>query len=1038
MLKRFFPPILLLLVSLVLTLPLFAKERDVITYASEIDYPPFCMVDADGNPYGFSVELLKAALDVMNRDVTFTTGIWTDVREMLEKGEVQALPLVGRTPEREDAFDFTFPYMSLHGAIVVRSDNFTVRELNDLKGKSVAVMAGDNAEEFLRREERGIIIKTTPTFEDAFIMLSEKRCDAVFIQRLVALRLLQDMGLDDLKIVDNPIEEFRQDFCFAVKEGDRETLSLLNEGLSIVIADGTYRFLHSKWFASLELPVDRRIVIGGDHDFPPFEYFDNSGRPQGFNIDLINAVAKETGLEIEIRLGPWPEILKKLEAGEIDAVMGMFYSPERDLKYDFSQAHTLIHNIAAIRKGEGPAPSSYEDLRGKIVIVQAGDIMHDYALKHGVENIVAVGSQEEALRLLSNGVFDTALVSRINALFSIEKNKIKNLELGKTPLISSEYCFAVPSGRKALLAKLSEGLKIIAESGEYHSIHEKWMGIYARDNFSRILRYLGLAALPILAVLFLSLLWSWTLSRKVSERTEELEKSEQKFRSLLEGAPMAIFVHTGFLFSYLNRSACDLFEVSYPSQLTGKHVLDRFQPSVREIAEKEIEAIYLNKKSVPLDERIFLRYDGSEVVAEMTAVPVVFDGKEGGLVFARDITEQKKAEDAYMAAEQARLSLEAQLAQAQKMEAVGRLAGGVAHDFNNMLSVIKGYTELLIETKPKDDPDYALLDEIYRATMRSADVTRQLLAFARKQTIKPVAINLNETVEIMLKTLVRLIGEDIELIWLPSLDVWNVLMDPSQVDQILANFCINARDAIEGVGRITIETQNVSFEKPYSSRNNPIIPGDFVMLSVTDDGCGMDRETTEKIFEPFFTTKKAGEGTGLGLATVYGIIKQNNGFVNVYSEPGRGTTFRVYIPRFTGEAGKIIARKKDKIARSKGETLLLVEDEASILNMLRKMLSRLGYHIIAANKPSDAVSLAENHEGTIDLLITDVVMPEMNGRELAGKITELYPSIKVLYMSGYTANVIAHSGVLDEGVNFIQKPYSIHDVAARIREVLEG
>ncbi len=391
-----------------------------------------------------------------------------------------------------------------------------------------------------------------------------------------------------------------------------------------------------------------------------------------------------------------------------------------------------------------------------------------------------------------------------------------------------------------------------------------------------------------------------------------------------------------------------------------------------------------------------------------------------------------------MQTEQEREKLQAQLIQVQKMESVGRLAGGVAHDYNNMLSVIIGNAELALGNTPLDDPLHEELKEILDAARRSTDITRQLLAFARKQTIRPEVIHLNETVEGMLRMLRRLIGEDIDLSWQPFSGLWPVSMDPSQLDQVLANLLVNARDAIEGVGRVTIETANITFDAEYCADHVGFVPGDFVLLAVSDDGHGMDRDILDNIFEPFFTTKGIGEGTGLGLATVYGIVKQNDGFINVYSEPGKGTTFKIYLPRHGGEAVVIKVQDQEEIPVSRGETVLIVEDETSILKLARRILGRLGYTVLEASTPGRAVDLAGEHKGEINLLITDVVMPEMNGRDLAGKLQALYPDLRVLFMSGYTANVIAHRGVLDEGVHFMQKPFSNRDLAMKVREALEG
>ena len=396
-----------------------------------------------------------------------------------------------------------------------------------------------------------------------------------------------------------------------------------------------------------------------------------------------------------------------------------------------------------------------------------------------------------------------------------------------------------------------------------------------------------------------------------------------------------------------------------------------------------------------------------------------------------DITERKQEE-------KEREKLQAQLAQAQKMESVGRLAGGVAHDFNNMLSVIIGHADIALVDLDPSLPLYERLVEIRKAGERSADLTRQLLAFARKQTISPKMLDLNETLEGMTKMLKRLIGEDIDLSWLPGDNVWPVKMDPSQIDQILANLCVNARDAIADVGKVTIETGNIEFDESYCSEHPGFVPGEYVLLAVSDNGCGMDANILNNIFEPFFTTKESGQGTGLGLATVYGAVKQNNGFVNVYSEPGQGTTFRIYLPRCRVKAEVLKAKVKDLPTEGGHETILLVEDEPAILEMTAQMLEILGYQVVAAENPGKAIRLAREYVGEIHLLVTDVVMPEMNGWNLANNILSIHPNIKRLFMSGYTANVIAHHGVLDPGVNFIQKPFSREQFGAKVRKVLDG
>jgi len=385
-----------------------------------------------------------------------------------------------------------------------------------------------------------------------------------------------------------------------------------------------------------------------------------------------------------------------------------------------------------------------------------------------------------------------------------------------------------------------------------------------------------------------------------------------------------------------------------------------------------------------------------------------------------------------------RLSLESQLQQAQKMEFVGRLAGGVAHDFNNMLAVIIGHVDMVLQTAAPTGNILRHLQAIRKSASRSADLTRQLLAFARKQTVSPVVLDLNETIQGMLKMLSRLIGENIDLVWRPAPEVLAVKIDPTQVDQILANLCVNARDAISGVGRISIETGRAAFGEDERTRLPEILPGDFVTLVVSDDGHGMDQGTLDNIFEPFFTTKEKGKGTGLGLATVYGIVKQNDGFIKVNSERGRGSSFKIYLPRQEAEIHASKPECQEISLAREHETILLVEDEPAIIEITRLMLEELRYRVLWAGSPTGALQAAKAHAGKIDLLLTDVVMPEMNGRELAEQLCAFCPGVKCLFMSGYTSDIIAPHGVLEEGIDYIQKPFSVQSLAARVREVLDG
>ncbi|MDX1674131.1 MAG: PAS domain S-box protein [Longimicrobiales bacterium] len=428
-----------------------------------------------------------------------------------------------------------------------------------------------------------------------------------------------------------------------------------------------------------------------------------------------------------------------------------------------------------------------------------------------------------------------------------------------------------------------------------------------------------------------------------------------------------------------------------------------------------------------------VRPDGTTRQVRAHGYPQMEAGGVGRLHgFIQDITVEQ-------AQQQREEELRAQLAQSQKMESVGRLAGGVAHDFNNMLSVILGHVELVQDQLGEDDPLYGELDEVRQAAESSADLTRQLLAFAREQVVNPEILDLNQTVESLLKMLRRLIGENIELAWKPATRIGPVRIDPVQIDQVLTNLLVNARDAIEGVGRVVIETRGATIGNEGSATHAEAEPGEYVVLAVSDTGLGMDEAVARRVFDPFFTTKPAGQGTGLGLATVYGIVHQNDGFLTVDSEPGVGTTFEVYLPRCQDEAQSPERRPTVAGARDTGsETILVVEDQPAVLSLVEKILSRRGYRVLAAGAPGRAMELADEHAGAIHLLITDVIMPEMNGRELADRLSATYPELGILFMSGYAEDVIAERGVIEEGVFFIEKPFSAAQLATTVRRALGG
>ncbi len=416
------------------------------------------------------------------------------------------------------------------------------------------------------------------------------------------------------------------------------------------------------------------------------------------------------------------------------------------------------------------------------------------------------------------------------------------------------------------------------------------------------------------------------------------------------------------------------------------------------------------------------RRDGREFPVEVSLSYVETSEGLFAIAFVSDISQRKQ--------------LEEQLMHAQKMEAVGRLAGGVAHDFNNMLTVITGYNRMILDELSPLDPLRGYAEEILKAADRAGAITNQLLAFSRRQIMQPRVINLNTLIQQTDKMLRRLIGEDIELMLGLNSDVGNIRADPGHVEQAIVNLAVNARDAMPTGGRLTIETANVHLDENYVRTHLGVTPGDFVMVAVSDNGHGMDAETRRRIFEPFFTTKEKGRGTGLGLATVYGSVKQTGGDIWVYSEPGKGTTFKLYFPRVAEAVSEEGTAGPEQPTTSVGETILVVEDEKAVRELTVRILQQLGYRVLTASGGDEALKISHAHTGRIALLLTDVVMPGMSGRQLADALTITRPDIKVLYLSGYTENTVVHHGVLNAGVEFLPKPFSREVLAKKLRELL--
>jgi len=506
---------------------------------------------------------------------------------------------------------------------------------------------------------------------------------------------------------------------------------------------------------------------------------------------------------------------------------------------------------------------------------------------------------------------------------------------------------------------------------------------------------------------------------------EGLRRSEINFRSLVTHAPYGVCRcdSAGILLD-VNPALVAMLGYGSGTNLVGRNLANLYSDSQQWFSLADYLGLLEKFQGLPAE---WLRNDRTIVNVRLSGR--AFRDERNTIffeLFAEDVTERR--------------ALEQQLRQSQKMEAVGRLAGGIAHDFNNLLMVISGYSEFLLGQIGDDPGMRGHAQEIANAAARATSLTRQLLAFSRKQMLDPRIVDLNGVVAENVKMLNRVIGEDIDLVMVPGPDIGAVKADPGQIEQVIMNLAVNARDAMPQGGRLTIETANVTLDANYARFHAPVKPGDYVMLAISDTGVGMDADTQAHIFEPFYTTKGL-KGTGLGLSTVYGIVKQSEGYIWVYSETGKGTSFKIYLPRFSA-TGETLATQPALAADADQpipghETILLVEDEENLRRLARQYLENQGYNVIDAPDGATAIQISQAHKGPIHLLLTDVIMPGMNGRELANKVSPTRPDMRVLYMSGYTENHVGHNGTLDEGITLLQKPFTLPALKAKVREMLD-
>ena len=963
----------------------------VLIAAGDHDYPPYQFVQ-DNRATGFHVEVLRAVAEEQGLTVDFRLLPWNQAVRQFEAGEIDILCGVSSSPNRRETMMFSVPYDVVSYGIFTPRES-TVRTLEDLAGRPVLVQQGDVMQETVARDLPTARLTAVENSVDMINLLAEPEPPfaAALLPRLQGLHFLEAMGLrEQVRLL--PQVFYPRPFSFAVRQDDALLLARLNEGLKMIETSGRLDDLRNQWFGVYlrDEPGWRRLVRA-----------------------LVLSLALATAVALGMFL--WSVTLRKrvaVRARELNRELGERRAAEERERH-LNQVLLAIRNVNQLIVREDDERKLLE--RAVVNLVETLGYFNVWIMLTDKDG----GCRELAQAGFADRQFEDVPEKLANGW---RPRCLERLRAGEQLFVAERTAEQCPecllSGGNREMAGLAAALR--HEGRDYGYLVASVPAKFAHDGMEQDL--------------FIELVDDLAFALHKIGMVEALHRSEEKYRQLAEGGDAILWEYdiASDRWTYVAPQVGRILGYE-PAEWTNLQFwIDRLHEDDRHWASAYCAECTARGEAHEFEYR-FRRKDDDYVWLRDVVQVDMKDGRPcrmRGLML--DITESRRVKEA-------RRKLENQLRQSQKMEAIGRLAGGVAHDFNNMLQTILGYTEMSLLEVEAGSALQESFQEIEKAALHSADLTRQLLAFARKQTISPRLLHLNDEISGMLKMLRRLLGEDLNLLWKPGGELWPVRMDPALLQQALVNLAVNARDAAEAGGRLTIETENVEIDQAYCRRHGDAVPGEYAMIAVADDGQGMDSEVLEQIFEPFFTTKQAGRGTGLGLATVYGIVRQSEGFVNVYSEVGRGTVFQIHLPRSRSSAAEQPEEKIPKTAPRGSETILLVEDNQALLDLARKMLERLGYQVLAAASPKQALRLMEHYAGQARLLVTDVVMPEMSGRELWQKLLERGESqLKCLYMSGYTANVIAHHGILDHGVNFIGKPFSTYALAVKVREVLDG
>jgi PAS domain S-box-containing protein len=1029
--------------------PASAGDQKPLVFLGDRDYAPLSYVEG-GAPRGLDIDLVEAVGKKLGRPVRIDLVEWRDAQARVLRGEADALTDLAVSEERRRAYDFTDPVATHEYGLFVRRGDATIHGTSDLTGKIVGVTPGGFPRP-LMENRADVHVVLVANYDEAFVRLASGAIDALAADIWVAAYAIQDRGVQNITLAGDPFATSLA--TIAVPKGHDALLAELNGAIRLLRADGTLGRIQDRWRPQEMLFLTRQrlqtylVEIVGGAIFALFAVLIL------WIVTLKRQVRERRNAELKLRdheerlelalsaadMGAWRwdcQTNLTTRDATLNRMLGL-PAMETTQALDDTFDHMSPEDRVAVRAELERAVRSRDTYLTEYRIIRP-----DRSVRWLRGRGRAFYTDQGAPRYVTGATIDITERRDAEAALRVSEEKFARA------FQASPDCITISEIRTGILIDCNDRFeqmtgysrkealgRTIFEMGIVDgTVRQSWLEEFRRRGSVRDFEYEikrkdGTRATMLMSAEMMEFDGQQrflTVHRDITEwnrAQDALHRSEAKYRELVENATDVVFsVDAGGYCLSMNRMGQQIsgFVAQDPR---GTHFAALVVPEQAEMVSRQLRRVLLGEE-VPVFEVDIASKSGARVTLEVNIRPVyereVVVAAQG---IARDVTARKE--------------LEQQLRQVQKMDAVGRLAAGVAHDFNNLLTVILGNCEVGASIAPADDRIHNTLREIRTSAERAAALTTQLLAFSRRQIIQPRVLDVNDTIAEIRRMMTRLIGEHIDLRFTPAANLWHVSVDPGQLQQVIVNLAVNARDAMAEGGRLTIETRNVAFAHSHARSGAQVPAGDYVEISVGDTGVGMDTSTLDRLFEPFFTTKEPGKGTGLGLATVYGIVKQSGGFVFVDSAPGEGSRFWILLPRANAPLTRVQADALRVECSGGQETVLLVEDEHDVRELIRDYLESRGYTVLSASSGEEGVALLHECREAPSLLISDIVMPGMNGRVLSDQLRVSYPALKVLYVSGYTDDALVRHSPLPLGTHFLQKPFALATLAAKIRDIVD-